>query len=45
MAGASAVGVPDDQITAWAADLRHLARTPDYFFSLNRYIFVASKPA
>jgi ubiquinone/menaquinone biosynthesis C-methylase UbiE len=43
--GASAVGVPGDQITAWAADLRDLACTPDYFFSLNRYIFVASKPA
>jgi len=43
--GASAVGVPDSQLTAWAADLRNLARTGDYFFSLNRYIFVASKPA
>jgi ubiquinone/menaquinone biosynthesis C-methylase UbiE len=43
--GASAVGVPDTQLNAWAADLRHLARTDDYFFSLNRYIFVATKPA
>jgi len=42
--GASAVGVPESQIDAWAADLRHLAHTDEYFFSLNRYIFVASKP-
>jgi ubiquinone/menaquinone biosynthesis C-methylase UbiE len=43
--GASAVGVPDSQINAWAADLLHLARTNDYFFSINRYIFAATKPA
>jgi arsenite methyltransferase len=43
--GASAIGVPDHEIEAWAADLRDLARTGDYFFSLNRYIFLAGKPS
>jgi ubiquinone/menaquinone biosynthesis C-methylase UbiE len=42
--GASAVGVPDEEIEAWAADLRRLAATGEYFFSLNRYIFLATKP-
>lgn len=41
--GASAVGIPDADIAAWAADLRDLARTGDYFFSLNRYLFLAQK--
>ncbi len=40
--GASAIGVSTDVIEAWANDLRDLARTGRYFFSLNRYIFVAS---
>lgn len=42
--GASAAGVGDEEIQAWAADLRALAAAGEYFFSLNRYIFLASKP-
>jgi hypothetical protein len=30
-----------DEAAAWAADLRALG--PDYFFSLNRYVFVARR--
>jgi len=30
---------------AWAADLRGRVGGPDYFFSVNRYCFVAVKPA
>jgi arsenite methyltransferase len=41
--GASAIGVPDHETEAWAADLRALARSGNYFFSLNRYIFLATK--
>jgi arsenite methyltransferase len=33
-------GVSEDEAAAWAADLRGLG--PDYFFSLNRYVFLAS---
>jgi SAM-dependent methyltransferase len=40
--GASAVGVPDEEIDAWAADLRGLAARGEYFFSLNRYVFIAT---
>ena len=32
--------VPADEVTAWADDLTSLGR--DYFFSLNRYVFIAS---
>ena len=42
--GASAVGVADEEIDAWATDLRRLAAAGEYFFSLNRYIFLATKP-
>jgi arsenite methyltransferase len=42
--GASAIDVPDHETEAWAADLRALARSGNYFFSLNRYIFLATKP-
>jgi ubiquinone/menaquinone biosynthesis C-methylase UbiE len=42
--GASASGVAAEEIEAWAADLRELAASGDYFFSLNRYVFVATKP-
>jgi arsenite methyltransferase len=38
--GASAIGVPDHEVEEWAVDLRHLAHTGAYFFSLNRYIFL-----
>jgi arsenite methyltransferase len=34
-------GVSAAQAAAWAADLRALG--PDYFFSLNRYVFVARR--
>lgn len=33
-------GVTADEVRAWADDLRSLGR--DYFFSLNRYLFIAS---
>jgi len=32
--------VPPGEVTAWADDLTSLGR--DYFFSLNRYLFIAS---
>lgn len=35
--------VPDTELRAWAADLRGLGA--EYFFSLNRYVFGATKPA
>jgi arsenite methyltransferase len=43
--GSSAVDVDAAEVEAWAADLRALARAGDYFFSLNRYLFPAVKPA
>jgi arsenite methyltransferase len=43
--GASAIGVSASEREDWAADLRDLARAGEYFFSLNRYIFLATKPA
>jgi hypothetical protein len=43
--GASAAGVNAAVIKAWAADLRDLAGSDDYFFSLNRYLFLAFKAA
>ena len=33
--------VTADESAAWAADLRGLG--PSYFFSLNRYVFVATR--
>jgi arsenite methyltransferase len=30
---------------AWAADLKALTRSKSYFFSINRYLFLATKPA
>jgi arsenite methyltransferase len=35
-------GVSEAEATAWAADLTELG--PDYFLSLNRYLFLAHKP-
>lgn len=32
------------EANVWEDDLRSLAKRRDYFFSLNRYIFVANKP-
>lgn len=37
-------GIPAAEANAWEEDLRSLAKRGEYFFSLNRYIFVASKP-
>jgi len=37
-------GVPEAEAKAWEADLRALAARGEYFFSLNRYVFVARKP-
>ena len=37
-------GIPEAEAQAWEADLRALAARGDYFFSLNRYVFVARKP-
>ena len=36
-------GLTKEDVEAWAADLRALGA--DYFFSLNRYLFHATKPA
>jgi SAM-dependent methyltransferase len=36
-------GLAAEEAAAWASDLRSLGA--DYFFSLNRYLFVARKPA
>jgi hypothetical protein len=38
------VGVRKGEVEAWAADLRNLADAGEYFFSLNRYVFIAVKP-
>ncbi|CAN5358566.1 hypothetical protein BH24ACT9_BH24ACT9_12740 [soil metagenome] len=35
-------GITGDDVQEWAADLRALG--PRYFFSLNRYVFLARKP-
>jgi arsenite methyltransferase len=37
-------GIPAAEATAWEEDLRALAKRGEYFFSLNRYVFVARKP-
>jgi arsenite methyltransferase len=37
-------GVPKEEVEAWAEDLRRLGREGLYFFSLNRYLFLATKP-
>lgn len=34
-----------DEIDSWVAELRQLGENGDYFFSLNRYIFVVIKPS
>jgi arsenite methyltransferase len=42
--GASAVGVDRTEVAAWAADLEEMAAAGEYFFSLNRYVFLVRKP-
>lgn len=38
-------GVTQEDAHAWAEDLRQLGEAQQYFFSLNRYLFVATKPS
>lgn len=38
-------GLTKEEVIAWAEDLQKLADSGDYFFSLNRYLFVAEKPS
>jgi arsenite methyltransferase len=37
-------GITKEEGIAWADDLQKLANSGNYFFSLNRYLFVAEKP-
>jgi len=37
-------GLTQEDAAAWAADLRALGETGSYFFSLNRYLFLAVRP-
>jgi SAM-dependent methyltransferase len=37
-------GVSPEEADAWLAELRELGAREDYFFSINRYLFTASKP-
>jgi hypothetical protein len=37
-------GVTAEEAAAWAAEFADLAARGRYFFSLNRYLFVAQKP-
>jgi ubiquinone/menaquinone biosynthesis C-methylase UbiE len=37
-------GISRKEAAAWAEDLRNLGETGSYFFSLNRYLFLAAKP-
>ncbi len=37
-------GITKNEVKAWAEDLRRLGEQGSYFFSLNEYIFLASKP-
>jgi SAM-dependent methyltransferase len=37
-------GVTHEEADAWAEEQRELARRGEYFFSLNQYLFLASKP-
>lgn len=38
-------GISNDEASAWARDLRGAGRQQRYFFSLTRYLFVASRPS
>lgn len=37
-------GLTREDVAAWAADLRALGERGEYFFSVNRYLFVGVKP-
>ena len=37
-------GVAKEEAKAWAEDLMALGERGEYFFSLNRYVFLARKP-
>ncbi len=37
-------GISAEEAQAWARELRHDGAKGDYFFSVNRYLFVARKP-
>jgi ubiquinone/menaquinone biosynthesis C-methylase UbiE len=37
-------GITEAEVAAWMADLRELGATDNYFFSLNRYLFLARNP-
>jgi arsenite methyltransferase len=37
-------GIPADEVTAWADDLRERCKSDEYFFSLSRYVFTTRKP-
>jgi hypothetical protein len=36
-------GITRDEVEAWTRDLKHLGHEGDYFFSLNRYLFLAER--
>jgi arsenite methyltransferase len=38
-------GLTREEVAEWEADLRRLGDAGTYFFSLNRYLFTATKPA
>lgn len=38
-------GVTKEEVEVWAEDLRRLGNEGFYFFSLNRYLFLATKPS
>ena len=37
-------GVSEDEVTEWLNDLTELQHQRRYFFSVNRYLFAASRP-
>jgi ubiquinone/menaquinone biosynthesis C-methylase UbiE len=37
-------GISRAEADAWAGELRQLGENAEYFFSLNRYLFIATKP-
>lgn len=42
---AGQAGLHPDDVAAWRAELHALGAAGDYFFSINRYLFLAHKPA